>query len=434
VALPRVEEGVEGLDEEFLFHLNRGAELLARGEAAPARASLERALELRPKDSKALGLLGQAQYRLGRFEDAAEAYGRLVDENPVEAAPRVNLGLANLKAKRYPEAVKQLEVALDLSPGHKKAMGYLGLAWLEQGDFARARDWFVKAGSEQMVSRCDELIALSRAPPHVAEPQPEPTSTPPPSAAPAAAAQMAAAAPPVPVLSPVRAEAVPAPSAGPTTLAQLAESRLVVPAAVETFALARGMLTVAVRGEVLSRARGLVAVRGAVRVTPEMKRFRGKATDRPFGDGPDRMLRAAGEGALLYRAGGMRLTAVELSGESGYFREEALFGFEAALAFENGRVASRLGADLNLVHLRGRGRFLLATAGEIVALQVSADAPLRVPLAVLAGWSGGLTPRVAPLQEGTGGGEVSAPPVVELAGDGRVLLDPEAAPGSASQA
>jgi uncharacterized protein (AIM24 family) len=177
-----------------------------------------------------------------------------------------------------------------------------------------------------------------------------------------------------------------------------------------------------------------VAVRGAVRVTPEMKRFRGKATDRPFGDGPDRMLRAAGEGALLYRAGGMRLTAVELSGESGYFREEALFGFEAALAFENGRVASRLGADLNLVHLRGRGRFLLATAGEIVALQVSADAPLRVPLAVLAGWSGGLTPRVAPLQEGTGGGEVSAPPVVELAGDGRVLLDPEAAPGSASQA
>jgi uncharacterized protein (AIM24 family) len=163
-----------------------------------------------------------------------------------------------------------------------------------------------------------------------------------------------------------------------------------------------------------------------------MKRFRGKATDRPFGEGPDRMLRASGEGALLYRVGGMRLTAVELSGESGYFREESLFGFEAALAFENGRVASRLGADLNLVHLRGRGRFLLSTAGEIVALQVSADAPLRVPLAVLAGWSGGLTPRVAPLQEGASG--TDAPPVVELGGDGRVLLDPEAAPGAASQA
>jgi len=424
VALPRAEEGVEGLDEEFLYHLNRGAEMLARGEAAPARASLERALELRPKDSKALGLLGQAQYRLGRFEEAAEAYGRLVDENPVEPSARVNLGLASLKAKRHADAVKQFEVALDLNPGHRKAMGYLGLAYLETGDFDRARGWFEKAGSDQMVARCDELIALAKAPPHGAEPQPEPTGggtspTPPPVAfAPAPAPQP---------------EAAPVPPLGATTLAQLAEARLVVPAAVETFAVSRGLLTVAVRGEVLSRARGLVAVRGAVRVAPEMKRFRGKATDRPFGEGPDRMLRAAGEGALLYRAGEKRLTAVELSGESGYFREEALFGFEAALAFENGRVASRLGADVNLVHLRGRGRFLLATAGEIVALQVSADAPLRVPLAGLAGWTGGLTPRVVPLQEG-GTPDLAAPPVVELSGEGRVLLDPEAAPGAASQA
>lgn len=420
MALPRAEEGVEGLDEEFLYHLNRGAEMLARGEVAPARASLERALELRPKDSKALGLLGQAQYRLGRFEDAAEAYGRLVDENPVEPSARVNLGLASLKAKRHAEAVKQFEVALDLNPGHRKAMGYLGLAYLEAGDLVQAREWFEKSGSEQMVARCDNLLALAKAPPQ-SEPQPEPaggapSQTPPP---------VAPAAPPVagPELLPLAAT---------TTLAQLAEARLVLPAAVETFTVSRGLLTVAVRGEVLSRARGLVAVRGAVRVAPEMKRFRGKSTDRPFGEGPDRMLRAAGEGALLYRAGGKRLTPVELSGESGYFREEALFGFEAVLAFENGRVASRLGADVNLVHLRGKGRFLLATAGEMVALPVSADAPLRVPLAALAGWTGGLTPRVVPLQDGAGS-DPAASPVVELAGEGRVLLDPEAAPGAASQ-
>jgi len=143
------------------------------------------------------------------------------------------------------------------------------------------------------------------------------------------------------------------------------------------------------------------------------------------------VLRASGEGALLYRAGPRRLTPVELSGESGYFREEVVFGFEDALAFENGRVASRLGADLNLVHLRGRGRFLLATAGDLTGLQVTADAPLRVPLGTLAGWSGALTPRLAPLQEGADGAEPAL--VVELSGEGRVLLDPEAAPGAASQ-
>ena len=150
---------VEGLDEEFLFHLNRGSDLLARGESEPARASLERALELRPKDVKVLGLLGQAYYKLSRFDDAARVWQRLVDDNPVEPSARVNLGLAFLKGKRHPDAVKQLEIALDLNPEHKKAMGYLGLALLESGNLTRAREWFRKAGSEQMVARCDELIA-----------------------------------------------------------------------------------------------------------------------------------------------------------------------------------------------------------------------------------------------------------------------------------
>jgi uncharacterized protein (AIM24 family) len=214
------------------------------------------------------------------------------------------------------------------------------------------------------------------------------------------------------------------------SLAELAEARLVVPAAVETFAVSRGLLTVEVHGEVLVRGRGLAAVRGAVRLVPEMKRFRGRATEKPFGEGPDRVLRASGEGALLFRAGSRRLAAVDLGGESGYFREEVVLGFEDQLAFENGRVASRLGTDLNLVHLRGRGRLLLATAGELVALAASADAPVRVPLAVVAGWTGNLTPRLSPLLEGSDPADPAAPLAVELAGEGRVLLDPEAAPGA----
>lgn len=416
--LPHVDEEVEGLDDEFLFHLNRGSELLARNEAAAARASLGRALELRPKDSKALGLMGQAEYKLGRFEDAAHAYSRLVEENPVEPSARVNLGLANLKAKRYAEAVRQLSVALDLQPAHKKAMGYLGLAHLEAGEFEKARDWFAQAGSEQMVIRCKELLALSRAATRGSEPQPESTGGAP-----------APTPPPVPSTQPAHVE----PVLGASTLSQFAESRLLVPAAVEVFASGRGLLTVAVQGDVLVRSKGLVAVRGSVRLAPEMKRFRGKATDKPFGDGAERMMRATGEGALLFRTGGQRITAVELAGESGYFREEAIFGFEDALAYENGRVASRLGIDLNLVHLRGRGRFLLSSTGELAALPVSADAPLRVPLPVLAGWTGTVTPRVAPLAEGADPGDAAAALVVELSGDGKVLLDPEAAPGPAAR-
>jgi hypothetical protein len=99
-----------------------------------------------------------------------------VDENPVEAAARVNLGLACLKAKRHAEAVKQLSNALDLNPSHKKAMGYLGLAHLESGDARAARDWFARSGSTMMVARCDEVIASGGAAPAPAHDAPLPES------------------------------------------------------------------------------------------------------------------------------------------------------------------------------------------------------------------------------------------------------------------
>ena len=167
--MARRADGGDGLDDELASHLARGTELLAQGDADQARAALERALELGPKDAKVLSLLGQACYRQGQFDDAAIAWQRLVDENPVEPAARVNLGLAFLKAKHHEEARRQLEIALDLNPDHRKAMGYLGLALLESGDPAAAREWFRKAGSDHMVARCDELVASGDLDPAVLE-------------------------------------------------------------------------------------------------------------------------------------------------------------------------------------------------------------------------------------------------------------------------
>ena len=403
---------VDGIDEEFLFHLNRGSELLSRGEADPARVSLERAQELRPKDAKVLGLLGQAYYKLGRFDDAALVWQRLVDDNPVEAGARVNLGLACLKARRHPEAVKQLEIALDLNPEHKKAMGYLGLALLESGNLTRAREWFRKAGSDQMVARCDELIAGRDE-----------------SARGGAGAQPSDEGAEAPAPEPIRASATSeapayrAPAAG-EVLGAWAAARLVRPPAGETFAVGERTLAVTVHGEVRVRLDGLFATRGRVGMTPEVKRFRGRPTERAFGDGATRMHRVTGEGALLYRTGGRRFTALDLGPDAAYLREEALFGFEDVVAFENGRVPSSISTELHLVHLRGRGRFLLVTRGDPVTVDVLPGAPLRMPIVALVGWIGALTPRLCALPEEGGPAAVAA---VELTGEGRVVTDPAAA-------
>ncbi len=392
---------MEGLDDELLFRLNRGAEQLAQGELEAARESLSRARELRPKDPQVLGLLGQTLYKLARYPEAVEVYARLVDESPVEAAARVNLGLASLKARRHADAVRQLEIALDLNPEHRKAMGYLGLAWLEQGDFARAREWFEHAGSDQMVAKCDELLALATV-------QPEPAVA---DAAPAQAGEE---------------DAVAAPAAPPCLL-ELAAARRVPEPAGGVFTLRDGLLAVSAAGEVLIRGQGLLAVRGQVRLAPELKRFRGRVTDRPFGEGAARLLRASGEGALVLRPAAPQLTVLRLAEEAAYLREEALFAFEASLAFENGRVAGTAAPDLNLVHLRGSGDVLLASRGALRGVEVQAGAPVRIPLAALVGFAGALTPRVVPLHDEVAVAGPGAPRVIELVGQGRVLIDEGAA-------
>jgi uncharacterized protein (AIM24 family) len=409
------EEEIEGLDEEFLFHLRRGSDLLGRGDAEGSRASLARARELRPKDAKVLGLLGQALHKLNRFDEAADVWHRVVDDNPVEPAARVNYGLSCLKARRYPEAIKQLEIAVDLNPDHRKAMGYLGLAYMEAGYPSEARGWFAKAGSGHMAARCDDMIAKGE----VRRPVPPLPRSPPEVTSPRAPERSPPVEPPgAPALTPV-------PAGG---LGAWVESRLVRAGGVETFSVQGDTLVVTVKGAALCRVDGLFAQKGALQLSPEMKRFRGKATDKPFGDGASQMRRVAGDGLLLFRAVGRRFTALDLGGESGYFREEAVFGLEDGIGFENGRVPSRLSAELNLVHLKGKGRFLVVSRGEPVTVDVTADQPVLVPLAALVGWTGNLTPRLATL---SGAAEGEGLVGVELSGEGRAITDPGVAEGRA---
>lgn len=432
----REEDQVEGQDEEFLFHLNRGSELLSQGDADGARTALERALELRPRDAKVLGLLGQAHYRLAKYDDAIVAWQRLVDENPAEPAARVNLGLAFLRAKRQSQATRQLEIAIDLNPDHKKAMGYLGLALLESGDPLRAREWFVKAGSDQMVARCDQVMAgapaTGQAPAAAAGGSPEvdlPVEVevedvgPMPGPAPLATVPVAAAGG-----APVRRMApAPAPGGAASEIAAFAAARMVSAGGGATFVVAGDTLAVQVRPAVRVRLIGLLAMRGAVEAEPEVKRFRGRQTEKPFGEASAQLHRVRGDGVLLFARGARCFTPLRL-GDAAFFREESVFGIEDPVAFENGRVPSTGAGELNLVHVRGQGTVLVVSSGEPQALQVSPDAPLRLPVAALVGWIGSLTPRLVGLIEG-GPADVLG---VELSGDGKVLVDPSAvAPGPA---
>jgi hypothetical protein len=449
-------------NHEFDHALAAGTEALAHGKPDDARVSLEKALRYKPRNQRARNLLGLSLFKLGELARAEEIYRGLIEDHPADPTLRVNLGLVFLKNNASADAVRCFETALDLTPTHQKAQNYLGLALAQKGELLRAREWFLKAGNEAMATRMAQALQASpirevaagaeealrsdkpfKPVPVEEKPAPEKHESP---TAWVATAPASLTAPPVgpkpigrimpytpepsqpPAATPVEAasEAAPSETAAPSMAQYTSTARLSIPPGeAGGFVIGASEVLIKVRGEMLTRLDGLVASWGQVTMKPELKRFRGKATDKPFGDGSRRMLRATGEGRFVIAREGRRFTALELGDEPAYFREDILYAFEESLLFENGRVPSKGGPDLHLVHLRGNGRLLLATTGIPQSVDVMRGEALRVPMDQLVGWHGPLIqPRLVAIVD-------EAPELgvaLELVGEGRALLDVPTAP------
>jgi tetratricopeptide (TPR) repeat protein len=457
--VPVEEAAGAALDAEFQHYLKTGGDLLTAGDARAARDALEHAVRLRPRNQRAQNLLGLAYFKQGDYERAEGVYRRLIDDNPADATLRVNLALVHLKTNRTEEAIREFQSALDLNPDHQKAQNYLGLAYAQIGDHARARVAFVKAGNEQMAARMEQLLVgapqpaqerfeeaeipfrpgegaapaaeppAAPAPEPATEPAPEPAAEPTASAEPAPGAEFAPEPVPTPPAEPLAAPAAAAPAAFPTPepeeapagLAAFSAERALTPPRGNPFGISRDLVTLEVQKEMLARADGLLAASAKLQLQPEMKRYRGQVTDQPFGDAARRMMRVSGTGRLVIARRGRTFTQIDLQDEAVFLREDCVFAFEESLSFENGRVPSKVSPDLQLVHLRGRGRVLMVTRGPARAVRVAGEAR-RLPVETLAGWYGQLAPRVlAAAEQGGPGGAPLA--VVELTGEGQAIVE-----------
>jgi hypothetical protein len=473
-----------GGDDAFLTLLYRGGELLQAGQLEDARMQLEAAYQLQPDNEKGQNLLGLAYFKLGHFDRAAEIYEGLVHENTTDPTLRVNLGLVYLKSGQLPRAIREFERAVELAPDHAKAHNYLGLALAQAGEYGRAREAFLRAGSDVMAEKMARALAADRAPRAASGPgpaaltlaasttfvgmvaaaAPTPPGALPPEPRPydamlaqgwsgngasAGVPETPSSSAPIPLVEesvstdsdeplgspppPVRLDdAEPARSEFPgrrgapshvssAELSQLAASlRLVGKEEASPFAVNDDSVLVTVRGELLVRTAGMIGFTGALDFRPEYKRFRGRVTDRPFGEGSERMQRVLGTGAAWVAREGRRFLAVSLGEEGAYLREPMVFGFEEQVNFENGRVPSDVAPDLDLVHLAGYGQVLLSLPGALRSLEVRADGAVTIPLEHWVGWQGQIAPRVLamPWDHPRGGAALA----VELTGEGFALL------------
>lgn len=128
-----------GLDD-CLAHYNYARILQHYGQCEEAETHYRRAIELHPKYHSAYNNLGNVLCLQGRYQEAEEAYRQaLVIKEYVQ--PHTNLGDLYFRMGRLDEALKELEIALELSPRDDTALlnAALVLAGLGRKEEAEAR-------------------------------------------------------------------------------------------------------------------------------------------------------------------------------------------------------------------------------------------------------------------------------------------------------
>ena len=152
-------------NEDFLFHLYRGSELLQDNRAHEAKEELERALHLQPHDTKGQDLLAVVYFRIGLYPRAISIYEQLRRTSPRDPALLLNLALCYLKTGQAALARRDLELLLTVNPTHARAWGYLGLACERMGALADAQRAFEQGGHGQMARRMADRRASQGPPP-----------------------------------------------------------------------------------------------------------------------------------------------------------------------------------------------------------------------------------------------------------------------------
>lgn len=123
-----------------------GAASLQAGSLDAAQRSLERLMEMRPKDSRgclALGLTFAA--RRDQIEPARQQLRRCLEIDPANYEAKYQLGLSYKAQGDTASAIRFLEETIELAPDYPIALRDLGTVYLQAGEEAKARIVLTKA-------------------------------------------------------------------------------------------------------------------------------------------------------------------------------------------------------------------------------------------------------------------------------------------------
>jgi len=130
-----------------------GAQLIAQGKLEPAVQELTTAVQQNPKDARAFYELGAAEFRLGKFDEAAASFQQTLRIQRDYPHAHSGLGVALLRLDKDNDAIEQFYQAIRDDPSDADSHYHLGLLLV-------AKDMLPEAMSEyQQALRIDPNFA-----------------------------------------------------------------------------------------------------------------------------------------------------------------------------------------------------------------------------------------------------------------------------------
>ena len=119
-----------------------------QGRTAEAEAAWKSLAAADPKNPEPLAHIGVLESRQEHFDEAANYYSQALSLNPNIPGLRMNLGLAEFKAAKFPAAIKAFKAEMALHPGEEQAARLnilLGMSHYGMGDYLVAIPYLQRA-------------------------------------------------------------------------------------------------------------------------------------------------------------------------------------------------------------------------------------------------------------------------------------------------
>ncbi|HEX4949691.1 MAG TPA: tetratricopeptide repeat protein [Blastocatellia bacterium] len=136
------------IEREAAATFEQAIELHGKKQLDAAIAKLTAVVGMQPNNSEAYNLLGVCYDEKGQFKDAQDEYQKAIKLEPINARFLNNLGYSYYLANQDKQAIKWYEKALKFTPDDRRIQNNLGLAYGRRGEFAKAKEQFLKAVGE----------------------------------------------------------------------------------------------------------------------------------------------------------------------------------------------------------------------------------------------------------------------------------------------